>query len=87
MRKEDDFLFLKNQESLGSYYWRVHMQGGSHYYRARDLQDLRNHTQREWYRAIETMVIVARNWIEQLTIKRINEANNVVCMFHRKQAS
>lgn len=87
MRKEDDFLFLKNQASLGSYYWRVHMQGGSHYYRARDLQDLRNWQQKNWHLGIETMVIVARNWVEQLTIEQINRASNVVCMFHRRQAS
>lgn len=81
---EGGFLDQKNRANVAAYYWRVHRQGGSQFYLARNLQDLRNHTQRRWYREIETAVLIGREWIIQLAIARRGEN---VCMFHRRQAS
>jgi hypothetical protein len=56
MNKPGGYLDFRNQENIARYIWRRHLQGGSSFWRARDLQDLRNDEDRRRWRVIEQKV-------------------------------
>jgi hypothetical protein len=81
------FLDAKNQANVAAYYWRVHMQGGSRHYRARDLQDMRNSEQLEWWEEIAALVAILSPYAADLRLHKTVKQSENVCMFHRRQAS
>lgn len=73
---------LKNQENIARYIWRRHLQGGSSFFRARSLRDLRNDEDRARYRKIEQRVRETGRAIKQarrvvsLAAERTRRARN-----------
>lgn len=59
------YLDRKNSANLALWRWRWHLQGGGQHWRARNLQDLRNKSDRARYAALLLDLREAKRWLKR----------------------